>query len=127
METLGGTPQPLAEQRRFPRLHVKAAVQFRNILKPNEPFAGSLCRNISASGLCLMTDGFLPKESRWVLLVSLPWVSREPIRLIGWVVWSTQKPFGQPCECGIQFIQVAAEDKKMIADFVERGIVPVVS
>ena len=127
MEAAVSASQPLVEQRRFPRLHVKTAVQFRNILKPSEPFSGSLCKNVSASGLCLMTDGFLPKESRWVLLVSLPWVSREPVRLIGRVVWSTQKPSGQPCECGIQFIQVAAEDKKMIADFVERGIVPVVS
>ena len=127
MEAAVSASQPLVEQRRFPRLHVQTAVQFRNILKPNEPFAGSLCRNVSASGLSLMTDGFLPKESRWVLLVSLPRVSREPIRLIGRVVWSMKKMSGRPCEGGIQFIEVAAEDKRMIADFVERGVVPVVS
>ncbi len=127
MEENGNRSQPLVEQRRFPRLHLKTAIQFRNILKPSQPFAGCLCKNVSASGLCLTTDGFLAKESRWVLLVSMPLVLREPIRLIGRVVWSKQQPLSEACECGIQFIEVTADDQGMIADFVERGVVPVVS
>ncbi len=119
--------QPLIEQRRFPRLHLKTAIQFRNISKPSQSFAGSLCKNVSASGLCLTTKGFLAKESRWVLLVSMPGVAREPIRLIGQVVWSKQQPLSEACESGIQFVGVTADDKGTIADFVERGVVPVVS
>ncbi len=127
MEENCSASQPLVEQRRFPRLPLKTAIQFRNVLKPSRFFAESICKNISASGLCLTADGFLAKESRWVLLVSIPLVSREPIRLIGRVVWSKRQPFGEACECGIQFFEVMADDKGTIADFVERGVVPVVS
>ena len=127
MEGHGRTSQPLIEQRLFPRLHLKTAIQRRNISKPSQPFSGSLFKNVSASGLCLTADGFLAKESRWVLLVSMPSVLREPIRLIGQVVWSKQQPLSDACECGIQFVGVTADDKGTIADFVERGVVPVVS
>ena len=127
METARSTSRPLVERRRLPRRHIKTAVRFRNILKPNELFVGSLCRNVSASGLSLTTDVFLPKGSRWVFLLSLPSVPLALIRFIGKIAWSKQQPFGEACECGIQFIEVTAEDKTMIADFVERGVVPVVS
>lgn len=127
MEAARSTSHSLIEQRRLPRLHLKASVQFRDISKPSTFFTGCLCKNVSASGLCLRTEVFLPRKSRWVILVSVPSASREPIRLIGRVAWSAQQPFGRTWECGIQFIEVADEDKRVIADFVERGVVRVVS
>jgi len=122
MEAPFGTSQPLIERRRFPRINnVDVAVQFRDVLKPSEPFVGCLCKNVSASGARLTTDVFLPKESRLVVLVSMPPVLLKPIRLIGRVAWSKQQSFGGGYDLGIHFVEVTAEDKKTIADFVEGG------
>lgn len=122
MEAPSPVSEPLLERRRFPRLTLKAPVQFRNLLKPTESFAGSLSKNLSASGLAMIASTTLAKEERLILLLSLP-AELKPIRVIGRVAWSRPQGFSQLCECGIQFIEVAPPDRDRIAEFVERGVV----
>ena len=122
MEAIQATSEPLIERRRLPRLNLAAPIQFRNILKPQQSFSGSLSRDISAGGLQVATGGFLPKEARLVLLVSLPTLPK-PLRAIVRVAWVAKKRFSDAYDCGFQFIEIAPEDRETIADYVERGVV----
>ncbi|MBI3318458.1 MAG: PilZ domain-containing protein [Candidatus Omnitrophica bacterium] len=112
---------PLIERRRLPRLSVSAPVQFRNVLKPNEPFSGCLTQDLSASGVRLTSSAFLPKEERLVLLLHLPGVLKA-VRMIGRVAWLRRHRFAESYDCGLQFIEITPEDKGLIAGVVERGV-----
>jgi c-di-GMP-binding flagellar brake protein YcgR len=116
------TVESLVERRRLPRLQTVMPVQFRSIAKPEEPFRGCLSKDLSAGGIRVTVTGFLPKEARLVLLLSLP-AYLKPIRTIAQVVWVQKKPLAEICDCGIRFLEVNPQDRELIADTVERGIV----
>ena len=112
----------IVEHRRFPRLKFTVPVQYRNILKPQEPFAGSLSKDLSAGGVKVTTFHFLGKDLRLVLLLYLP-SSLKPIRAIGRVAWMQKQRYTESYDCGIQFLEVNSEDQAAVADTVERGVV----
>ena len=126
MEALPQTEEPLVERRRLPRLKVSAPLQFRNVLKPSEPFAGSLTRDLSAGGVAMVTSFPLSKEMRVVALLSLPGLLK-PIRTIGRVAWVETQKFGDGFDCGIQFFEMTPEDHDAVASYVERGVTPLPS
>ena len=115
------TLQPLVERRGLARLKVSAMLQFRNVLKPSEPFAGSLSKDLSIGGVSLATRLFLPKDLRLVVLLSLPGLPKA-IRTIGRVAWASDQKFSDHFDCGIQFIEMIPEDRSTIASYVERGV-----
>lgn len=117
MEADIDTFKPHVERRRFPRLNCHSAIQFRNVLKPQEQFNGTLSKDLSAGGLCMTTDVFFPKESRLVLLLSLPGILKS-IRLICRVMWTQQQRFADGYECGAEFVEVAPEDRQEIVDYI---------
>ncbi len=114
--------EPLIERRRLPRLGITLPVQFRNILKPQHPFSGSLSKDLSAGGARITVANFIAKQAKLVLLLSLPTLFK-PIRAIAQVVWVQKKPLAESYDCGLQFLEVAPEDRGLIADAVERGMV----
>lgn len=122
MEATQDTSEPLVERRGLPRLKLSIPIQFRNILKPQEPFSGSLSKDISAGGVRFSGSTFLPKGARLVLLISLPPLLK-PIRTLAQVVWVSEQRFSETYECGLQFIEVTPEDRDTIATYVERGVV----
>lgn len=115
-----GTSKPLVERRRYMRLNSHAPVQFRNVLKPQEQFDGTLSKDLSAGGLCMTTESFISPESRLVLLVSLPGTLKS-IRLICQVAWTQQQRFADGYECGVEFIEINPEDRQEIDAFVQRA------
>lgn len=123
MEAIPEIQKPLIERRGLPRLHVSAPLQFRSVLKPSEPFAGSLTRDLSAGGVAMTTSFPLSKEQRVVALLSLPGLLK-PIRTIGRVAWVQTQKFSDSFDCGIQFFEMTAEDHDAIASYVERGVTP---
>ena len=116
------TLESLVERRRLPRFLTTLPVQFRGILKPQDPFRGSLSKDLSAGGVRMTVSGFLPKETRLVLLLSLP-ACLKPVRTIAQVVWVQKKPLAEGYDCGIRFLEITPEDRELIADAVERGVV----
>ncbi len=122
MEVASQIAEQFIEKRGFPRLKLKVPLQFRNILKPQEPFAGSLSQDVSASGARISSSSFLPKEARLVLLLSLPG-TLKPIRAIGRVVWMQQQRLSEGYDGGIQFVEITPEDQGIIASTIERGVV----
>lgn len=114
--------EPLSERRRLPRLKLTAPIQFRNVLKPQEPFAGALCTDLSADGVRMKATSFLPRDARLVMLISLPKLLK-PVRMIVRVVWMQQQRFSGGCDCGFQFVEIIPKDRETIATYVERGVV----
>ena len=108
------------DRRRFPRLPVSSSVQFRNVLKPDDSFIGSLVKDLSVGGVGLAAYTFIPKETRLVLLLSLPGLLR-PIRTVGRVAWMQQRRLAETYNVGVQFIEVIPDDRERIAEYVEQG------
>ena len=122
MEVASGTIEPLIERRRLPRLELSVPVQFRNILKPSEPFSGSLSKDISASGLRITTTSFLPRDAHLVMLISLPTIL-EPVRAIARALWTQKDRFSDWNICGIEFVEIRPKDREILASYVEWGVV----
>lgn len=112
---------PPAERRRFPRLACRAAVQYRDILKPREPQAGGLSKDLSAGGLQFETAQFFAHRSRVLLQVTLPGLV-APLRTIAQVTWSRKQPLGERFDVGVRFVEITPTDRGLVADYVERGI-----
>ena len=108
------------ERRRQLRLNFTGPVQFRNLLKAEALFYGCLARDLSAGGLKIRGYTPMAKGDRLLLLLDLP-VSRQVVRAVAQVAWQAQRPFGY--ETGLQFIEIAPEDRDSIAGLVERGVV----
>ena len=111
----------MEERRRFPRLRCSSPVQYRSVLNPQEGFGGSMCRDLSISGVQMRAPAFLPLESRLVLLLSLP-ASLKPIRVVARVVWVREAPVASLHECGLQFLEISPEDREAIAAYIGQGI-----
>jgi Tfp pilus assembly protein PilZ len=110
------------ERRRQPRLNFTEPIQFRDLLKASALFYGSLARDLSAGGLRIRSYTPMAKGDRLLLLLEIPDFQRV-VRAIAQVVWQSQRPFDSGYETGLQFIEVAPEDRDSIAGFVERGVV----
>ncbi|MBI4227679.1 MAG: PilZ domain-containing protein [Candidatus Omnitrophica bacterium] len=109
------------EQRRCPRLVCHTALQYRDILEPHAPYAGSLTHDLSAAGVKFQAAQWLPAQHRLLLQLHLPGVA-DPIRTIVQVVWTRKQSHSDQYEVGARFIQITAHDREAVAGYVERGI-----
>lgn len=110
------------ERRRQPRLNFTEPIQFRNLLKPDSLFHGSLACDLSIGGLRIRNFTPMVKGDQLVLLMALPG-SRPLIRVVARVAWQIQRPFSSGYETGLQFVGIDPDDWDSIAGFVERGVV----
>ena len=94
------------ERRWQPRLNFTEPVQFRNLLKTDALFRGSLARDLSTGGLRIRGYTPMAKGDRLLLLLDLPGF-RRVVRTIAQVAWQSQRPFGSGYETGLQFIGIA--------------------
>ena len=122
MEVKPSTREPLAERRRCPRLTYTNPIQYRDVFKPQMLFSGCISKDLSAGGFRVTTSRALPNDARLVVLLSLPDSLRQ-IRAISRVIWQNQLPSGTAYEYGLEFIEITAEDRNAIADYVEKGVV----
>ncbi len=122
MQTDPNLTEVPVERRRQPRLNFTEPVQFRNLLKADSLFYGSLGCDLSAGGLRIRNYTPMAKGARLLLLLDLP-DPRQVVRAIAQVAWQSQRPFGSGYETGLQFIGIAPEDQDSIAGWVERGVV----
>lgn len=115
------TTENLAERRRSQRLFCHATFQFRDILKPRGPYAGSLAKDVSAGGLKFEAAQFFSHQQRLLIQMLLPGLS-TPIRTVAQVVWTCKRPHSDQYEVGAQFIEMATHDQMTIASYVQRGV-----
>ena len=110
------------ERRLQPRLNFTEPVQFRNLLKADSLFYGSIARDLSTGGLRIRNHTPMAKGDRILILLDLP-DFRRIVRAITRVAWQSELPLGSGFETGLQFIQIEPEDRDSIAGLVERGVV----
>ena len=122
MQVNADPPEAPIERRRQPRLNFTEPIQFRDLLKAESLFYGSLARDLSAGGLKIRHYTPMAKGDRLLLLLDLPDPQRR-VRAIAQVSWQSRRPFGSGYETGLQFIGISPEDRDSIAGFVERGVV----
>ncbi len=109
------------ERRRFPRLTCRASVQYRDLLQPRALQAADLSRDLSAGGLQFQTAQFFSRYRRLVIQVTLPGVP-QPVRTIAQVMWTRKQPLGDLWDVGAHFVEITAQDRGLLADYVERGV-----
>lgn len=115
------TPRRPAERRQFPRVACHAALQYRQVLRPDQAYHGGLSKDVSAGGLRFEVPQCLPVRSRLLLEFSLP-PGRAPMRLIAQVAWVAQRPRAAQYDVGAQFVELTPEDRAAVVRFVEQGL-----
>ena len=110
----------MQEKRQFVRLDITVNVKWSKDLTPLEKSDKS--RNISGGGICLMTEEKgLAVGDRLNMEFELP--TKKIIEAKGKVVWVEKfeimnREYGQKCDAGIEFMDIADKDREDIKKFV---------
>lgn len=113
----------LEDKRRFKRVGVKCAIEYRDLRKAAELPKGSLLRNISEGGACFNSSEFMSLACRLVVNIDLP-NNIKPIKAISKVAWIRRLPLGDQYEVGNQFLEITKEDRAQITNFVNSATEP---
>jgi len=114
----------LGERRRFPRLDVVVGVRWEK-LAPKKRWGlrtdAHLTRNISAGGICLIVSEDVAVGERLSLDIELP--SGKAFHAVGRVAWTAPSAAGgdkarKRREIGIEFVEIAKEDREEIQRFI---------
>lgn len=111
------------ERRRFGRINARVPLQFKDIQRPIEIYNGTLTKDISEGGVRFTSNDFLSIFTRLFVEVSVPSFSR-PIKAISKVAWIQKQPRGNQYIVGLQFLDMAEEDRKHLAAFIAKSPKP---
>ena len=103
----------LKEKRRFLRIGAKFPIRYQ--IKRGGFFASALTQDISLFGARLNSDRFFPRGLN--LSIELNILSKV-IKPIARVVWSQSLPRTDRYQMGIEFIEVNAQDKNYLSDYI---------
>jgi c-di-GMP-binding flagellar brake protein YcgR len=104
----------MEEHRQFVRLDTRLELTY-NLLPSGSP-QRTITRNVSAGGLCLVSDRVLTPGSQLQISMQLP-DHQAPIHFIGEVVWSdpyeiigkTERQHA--VETGLRFVEISPDDR----------------
>jgi len=111
------------ERRKCARIDARLPLQFKDIQRPIETYAGSLTKDISESGVRFLSNDFLSIFTRLLLEVSVPSFSR-PIKAISKVAWIRKVSRSNQYSVGLQFMDMTEEDKKHLLSFISKSPAP---
>jgi c-di-GMP-binding flagellar brake protein YcgR len=111
------------EKRRYPRVNARLPLQYKDIQRPIETYSGTLSRDVSEGGIRFVSNEFLSIFTRLLLEVSIPSLSR-PLKAISKVSWIQKAPLSNQYNVGVQFMDMAEEDKNQLASFVAKSPAP---
>ena len=111
------------ERRKFPRINARIPLQFKDIQRPIETYAGSLTKDISENGVCFTSNDFLSIFTRLLLEISVPSFSR-PVKAISKVAWIQKVPRSSQYNVGLQFMDMTEDDRKHLASFIAKSPAP---
>jgi len=116
--------QPYVKEKRgSPRVNARLPLQFKDIQRPIETYAGSLTKDVSTSGISFVSSEFLSIFTRLLLEVSIPSFSR-PVKAISKVAWIRKIPRSSQYNVGLQFMDMTEEDNKHLASFITKSPAP---
>jgi len=82
---------------------------------------GAIARDISSGGIRVLVNEFVSVFTRLVVEVAIP-STPKPVKVISKVAWIQKRPHGEQYEVGMQFLDMAEEDRRNITEFVEKSI-----
>ncbi len=89
------------EKRIAPRVLFDSAVRYSQ--KGAQGYNGTVCRDISNSGIGFISNEFIPKNSKLVLELQPPW-RVEPIQAVAEVMWVSNQPYSETFKIGAKFL-----------------------
>ncbi|HPN88714.1 MAG TPA: PilZ domain-containing protein [Candidatus Omnitrophota bacterium] len=92
--------EDVREKRNAPRIRFREAVQFA--LRNPEQFDGSLACDISATGLRLIVNKFVPLNTELNLMIQLE--PEKCVECVAKVVWVQYMPFSEKYQLGLMFL-----------------------
>ena len=103
-----------AERRKFIRFDLDTNVRFRFLQNIDEYLKGK-AKNLSAEGVCIVTEKTIPIDKDVELAISLPG-RKSPIRIRGKVVWThrikgVSKKIPDHYEAGIELYMLDRDDE----------------
>jgi len=109
------------ERRQYPRVNTTMSIQYRGIRQASDSVMGAIARDISSGGIRVLVNEFISVFTRLVVEVYIPSTS-EAVKVVSKVAWIQKRPHGEQYEVGMQFMDMAEEDRRNISEFVERSI-----
>lgn len=109
-----------AERRRFMRFDLDTNVKFRFFDNIDENIKGK-AKNLSAEGVCIVTEKEIPKDRDIELDISLPG-RKGPVRVRGKVIWThkikrVDKILPDRYEAGIKLYTVDKDDENTLLKY----------
>lgn len=101
--------------RKYPRAPLSSPVRFYDWNRPLQADA----TEISANGIFLRTESSLPEGTMVTLRVALPGI-QAAFTVLGKVVRTVRGSLLRPPGLGIQFVDIAAADRRNILEYVAR-------
>lgn len=108
------------ERRQYPRVNTTMSIQYRGIRQASDSIMGAIARDISSGGIRVLVNEFVSVFTRLVVEVAIP-STPKPVRVISKVAWIQKRPHGEQYEVGMQFLDMAEEDRRNICEFVKRS------
>ncbi len=110
-----------ADRRKYPRWQARFPVRFRLLGKPGT-YVGSLSRDVSAGGVKIITDKFVPKDANLEVELFLENVKRL-IPAKARVVWLEQLPYGSDSfRLGLEFREMNPRDRQYLLRLSEQYV-----
>lgn len=109
------------EKRKYPRLDCSMPVQYRRVGVLDGESSGALTKNVSTGGTCIVTEEFIPANSRVVMVLSVPFAAQR-IKSLCKVVWTKRFATLSRYDIGIEFIEMTDKGKREMTMFVKSKV-----
>ena len=109
--------ESVQERRSFKRIKLSEPVHFQ--LKDSHEYGGCLTADISAGGVRINFNDFVPVNTEFVLQLQL--ASQKMIDCVGRVVWVEQMPYSDRYQVGLKFENTGSlvGSQREINDFIK--------
>ena len=117
----------MEERRRFVRLDTRLDLAYT--ILPSGQAKQSLTKNVSAGGICLISDQALPPGTRLQVALKLPG-REQSVNAIAEVVWNepyeviSKAERRRSAEVGLRFVEIAPADREALMQHVILSLQP---
>ena len=100
------------------RKHSRAGCRVPVLCKRGTLLENSLTKDISQSGIGLLVQKFVPKDTNLILELSLS-PKTEPILAVGKVRWIRKVGYGDRYRLGMQFTDISQNSKGKLSEYLK--------
>ncbi|MCK4519334.1 MAG: PilZ domain-containing protein [Candidatus Omnitrophica bacterium] len=109
------------ERRCFSRFDCALPAEYRTIGFPNNDVLTGSIKNVSEGGTRLVTDNFIPLNSRLVLVFNFPFKNRK-IKSLCKIVWTKRFATLAKYDLGVEFLDMTLKCRDDMAAFIRNKL-----